>query len=258
MDFQLLPSSFDNNGCASARQHLTSFVIDDRVAVDAGSLGFAVNDIQRSRIRDVVLTHAHLDHIAGLPIFIDDLFSTLEEPVRIHAIKEVIDVLERDVFNWSIYPRFSELSNTHGPVIEYRVIKPGIDVRVAHLNFRPLKVSHKVPSTGFVISNDATAIALSGDTAEMDEFWQQINEIKNLAALMVECAFPNELEQLATASCHMSPTRLARELEKFDGGGCPVYVINLKPMYRERTIADIEALSIDRLHILNVGKIYTF
>src|SRR5213080_3623864 len=127
MRIQILPSTIDENGRASKRQHLMSLVIDDRVAIDAGSLAFSCTDLQRSQIRDILLTHTHLDHIAGLPLFIDDLFSKLTEPVRVHATREMIDILERDLFNWSIYPRFSELSNDFGPVIEYREIGSGTE-----------------------------------------------------------------------------------------------------------------------------------
>ncbi|MEP7212068.1 MAG: 3',5'-cyclic-nucleotide phosphodiesterase [Acidobacteriota bacterium] len=258
MKFQLLPSTFDDNGCSSPRQHLTSFVIDDRVAIDAGSLGFAVNDIQRRQIRDVVLTHAHLDHIAGLPLFIDDLFSELDAPVRIHASEKVIEVLERDVFNWSVYPRFSELSNSNGAVMEYRPLSRNVDSHIAHLKITPLDVNHNVPSTGFVISDSVSTVVMTGDTAEMAGFWDVVNAIDDLKAILVECAFPDELEELANSSFHMTPTRLKRELEKFSNLSCPVYAINLKPRYRERTIAQLEALKIDRLEIFKVGAAYEF
>ncbi|MCA1591022.1 MAG: MBL fold metallo-hydrolase, partial [Acidobacteria bacterium] len=99
MKLQLLPSSFDENGSASCRQHLTCFVIDDCVAIDAGSLAMAASEKQRRQIRDIVLTHAHLDHIAGLALFLDDLFATLDRPICVYATAEVIEVLERDVFN---------------------------------------------------------------------------------------------------------------------------------------------------------------
>ena len=133
MKFQLLSSTFDEKGCASTRQHLACFVIDDCVAIDAGSLAMAATSLQREQIRDVVLTHAHLDHIAGLPLFVDDLFATLEEPIRIHATEKVIDVLEKDIFNWDVYPSFSELENDSGNVLEYRKIKAGREFQVKHL-----------------------------------------------------------------------------------------------------------------------------
>src|SRR4051794_24395347 len=120
MKIQMLPSTIDEDGRASARQHLMSIIIDDRVAIDAGSLAFSCSNLQRSQVRDVVLTHPHLDHIAGLPLFIDDLFASLTEPVRVHATDEIVEIMERDVFNWSVYPRFSELSNDNGPVMEYQ------------------------------------------------------------------------------------------------------------------------------------------
>ena len=110
MKLQLLPSTFDENGTASPRQHLSCFIVDDQVAIDAGSLAMAATAVQKKQIRDIVLTHAHLDHIAGLPLFIDDLFANLDAPVCVHAAPEVIETLERDIFNWAIYPRFSECS----------------------------------------------------------------------------------------------------------------------------------------------------
>ena len=258
MKIQLLPSSFESNGCSSPRQHLTTFVVDDRVSIDAGSLGFAVNDVQRRQVRDVVLTHAHLDHIAGLPLFIDDLFSELREPVRIHAAASVIEVLERDIFNWSIYPRFSELFNSFGPVMEYHTLMPGETAEIAHLRLKPLEVNHKVPSTGFLISDGRSTVALSGDTSEMDQFWSEIGGMDDLSALFVECAFPDELEELAETSFHMTPRRLERELQKFSVPGCPVYAVNLKPRFREETIRQLNAISFDRLEVLQVGRVYEF
>src|SRR5215204_6260155 len=152
MKFQLLPSTFDEMGRASTRQHFACFVIDDSVAIDAGSLAIAASSVQRKQIRDIVLTHAHLDHIAGLPLFIDDLFATLKEPVRVYAAQEVIEVLQENIFNWKVYPNFSELENEHGNVLEYKKIEHGNEFQIKHLKIKPLNVNHKVPSVGFVIS----------------------------------------------------------------------------------------------------------
>lgn len=257
MKFQLLPSTFDENGRASTRQHLACFVIDDSVAIDAGSLAVSANSVQRKKVRDIVLTHAHLDHIAGLPIFIDDLFATLKEPVRVYATQDVIEVLQKNIFNWDIYPDFIELENENGKVLEYKKIEHGNELQIKHLNVKPLNVNHKVPSVGFIISDGKTKIAISGDTAEPEDFWKGVNEEKDLDFLLVECAFPDELNEIAASSHHFTPQLLKREIEKFKHD-CPIYVINIKPMYCEKVVRQINDLRLENLHILEVGKVYNW
>ena len=257
MKLQLLPSTFDENGTASPRQHLSCFVVDDCVAIDAGSLAMATSAVQRKQIRDVVLTHAHLDHIAGLPLFIDDLFADLNAPVCVYATLEVVETLERDIFNWAIYPRFSELENASGAaVMKYEPFAVGEEFFVKHLRFRAAAVNHKVSTVGFIVSDNRTKFAVSGDTAEMNEFWQILNAEENLAALLVECAFPNELEDLARVSRHLTPRTLKKELEKFNRKECAVYVVNIKPMYRDEVLQQLGELEIENLQILEVGRVY--
>jgi ribonuclease BN (tRNA processing enzyme) len=255
---QLLPSTFDENGCASPRQHLSCFIVNDCVSIDAGSLAMAASFEQKQKIRNIVLTHAHLDHIAGLPLFVDDLFASLTEPIRIYAEKEVIEILERDIFNWDIYPRFSELTNENGAVLEYRAFERGKDFCVGKLHFDVIGVNHKVPSVGFIVSDENTSFAISSDTAEMEEFWQAVNKTNRLEALLIECAFPNELKDLAQVSHHLTPDALKSEIVKFAHRNCPIYVINLKPMYRKEIVAQLENLHIENLQILEVGKIYNW
>ena len=256
MKVQLLPSTFNDGGAASASQHLTCFVIDDAVAVDAGSLAMAATPTQRHQVRDIVLTHAHLDHIAGLPLFVDDLFPTLSSPITVHSTQPVIDTLERDVFNWSVYPRFSELANDNGPVLVYRTYKSGETFEVKHLTFSSIEVNHKVPSTGFLVSDGEATIAISGDTAEMDEFWNAVNAAPQLSAVLLECAFPDELEELARRSHHLTPARLKSEMTKCTRTDCSFYVVNLKPMHRDAIVEQLKALSINNLAPLEVGKVY--
>jgi len=256
MKVQLLPSTIDDCGKASARQHLMSIIIDDLVAIDAGSLAFSCSELQRSDVRDIVLTHTHLDHIAGLPLFIDDLFASLTAPVRVHATREMIETLERDIFNWQVYPRFSELSNEHGPVIKYLEFEPGSHFDVQHLRVESVLVNHNVSANGYIISDDSISVAITGDTAETDEIWTKINSITDLKALLIECAFPNELDELAQVSHHLTPRRLGRELEKFRNIDCELHIINMKPMYRETIIQEIGELGIERLKILEIGKVY--
>ena len=107
-----------------------------------------------------------------------------------------------------------------------------------------------------MIADDKSTFALTGDTAEMDGFWEIVNTEENLAALFVECSFPNELEELAHVSHHLTPNTLQKELKKFNQKFCPVYVINIKPMYFDEVVRQVAELNIENLAILKVGQVY--
>lgn len=255
MKVQLLPSSFDESGAVSQQQRLTCFVINDSVAIDAGSLAFSCSDQQREQIRDIVISHTHLDHIAGLPIFVDDLFASLTEPLRIHVTAEMAEVLERDVFNWHVYPRFSELKNEQGSVLEYKHFEPGIPFSAAGLDVTAFTVNHNVSGAGFIVSDGTVSIGITGDTAETDAIWEAFSACQNLSAIFVECAFPDEMADLAIASHHLTPKRLAIELSKFKHD-CTVYVSNIKAMYRDRVVRQINEAAMPNVRILEIGMVY--
>src|SRR5262245_55468846 len=233
MRIQLLPSSFDAGGTATAAQRLTCFLIDECVTVDAGSIGIALTDPQRRTVRDVIVTHPHMDHIASLPIFVDDLFGQLEQPVRIHATQEVIDLLKLDVFNDTVYPKFDELKNQHGRVMEYVPFKSGKEFKVAHLSVTAVSVNHIVPTVGLLLSDAKSTVAFSSDTAETEEFWKLVNRAQRLDALFIEASFPNSMRKLAEASKHLTPLTLQNELKKLDHNGMDILAVHLKPTYRE-------------------------
>ena len=256
MKVRLLPSSFDSDGSASAKQHLTCLVVNDSVAVDAGSLAMGVTETERAQVRDVVLSHAHLDHVAGLPLFLDDLFSSLTNPVRVHAAREVIEVLERDVFNWSVYPKFSELRNSAGPVVEYVQFSNGTEFKIGDLTVTPVEVNHKVPSSGFILEDGKGRIGITGDTASMESFWNESIKKGGLDALLIECAFPDELAELAATSHHLTPSALKRELENYDLANCAIYIVNIKPSYRNVVLEELSQLEFPNLQVLEVGRTY--
>jgi len=253
---QLLPSTFDGAGRATPEQRLTCFLIDDRVTVDAGSLALALTDEQRETVRDIIVTHPHMDHIASLPIFIDDLFGTLTEPIRVHATEEVIAALEDDIFNWTVYPRFAELKNEHGPVMQYVPFKHGEEFKVAHLTVTAVPVNHIVPTVGLVISDAKTTVAFSSDTYQTEEFWELVNRTQRVDALLIEASFPNDMAQLAEVSRHFTPATMAEELHKLNHNGLDILTVHLKPAYRERLVEELHALRIPRLRVMEPGQIY--
>lgn len=256
MKIQLLPSTFDKEGRATQEQRLTCYLIDDLVALDAGSIAIALSDEQHDTVRDIIVTHPHMDHIASLPIYIDDLFGFLKTPIRVHATEEVIQLLERDVFNWTVYPRFSELRNEHGPVMEYVPFKTGVEFSVAHLKVVAVNVNHIVPTVGMVVSDGKTTVAFSSDTAETEDFWALVNKTPRIDALLIEASFPNSLAKLAEDSRHFTPESLGRELQKLKHKGLDILTVHLKPAYRETVISELKALGIPKLGIMEAGRVY--
>jgi len=256
LKIQLLPSSFDGAGNATPAQRLTCFLIDDRVSVDAGSIGLALNEAQRKTIRDVIVTHPHMDHIASLPIFVDDLFAELTEPIRIHATPEVIALLERDVFNDNVYPRFAALSNQYGPVMKYVPFTVGEPFTIAHLNVTAIEVNHIVPTVGLLVSDGTTTVAFSSDTAETEELWRVVNRAPRLDALFIEASFPNSMRELARVSKHLTPEILAQELGKLNHNGIDILAVHLKPAYRSTLIDELNALGIEKLSAMEPGRVY--
>lgn len=256
MKVKLLPSSFDATGQFNQEQRLTCLLIDDRVAIDAGSIALGVTNEQRDSIRHVIVTHSHIDHMATLPIFIDDLFASLNEPVCIHTTEEIKSRLEGDVFNWQTYPRFAELGNGKTKAMAYNLIRPREEFAVEHLRFTAIPVNHTVPTVGFIFSDGRTTVAVTSDTTTTEEFWHAANEHERIDALIIECSFPNEMEDLAVKSGHLTPAMVKRELDKFKHKEADILAVHLKASYRPRLLEELAALEISRLSAMEIGREY--
>ena len=256
MKIKLLPSTFDAEGRASPEQRLSCFVVDGRVAIDAGSIALGLCAEERARVRDVIVTHPHMDHVATLPIFVDDLFGFLEEPVRVHATEEVCALLERDVFNGTVYPPFQHFDNGRTRVMQFVPFEVGEEFPVAHLRVTAVPVSHIVPTVGLVLSDGERTIGFSSDTSETEEFWRLVNREPRLDALLIEASFPNSLKKLADVSGHLTPEALGAELGKLAHEGMDILAMHLKPSFRRQLIEELEALGVPRLSAMEPGREY--
>jgi ribonuclease BN (tRNA processing enzyme) len=168
----------------------------------------------------------------------------------------VIDLLERDVFNDNVYPRFAELKNERGPVMQYVPFEVEKEFAVAHLRVTAVDVNHIVPTVGLLVSDGKTAVAFSSDTAETVEFWTVINRAPHLDALFIEASFPNSMHQLAEASKHLTPVMLRKELSKLSHNGIDVLAVHIKPAYRDTIIRELAELGIANLSVMETGRVY--
>jgi len=251
---RLLPSSA---GRDSQLQCLTSFLIDDRLAVDGGSIGFALTPEQMKTIRHIVVTHAHSDHTASLPIFIAEAFTSLESPITIYAIDEVVSVLRDYIFNDHVWPDFEKipLMNGSGPTIRFHSLTPGEKVDIDGIDVTPIPVNHVVPTVGLVVENQGAAVAFTSDTYCTDEIWRVARGVKNLRAVFVDVSFPNDLAGLAAASKHLTPELLAGELKKLNRK-VEVYAVHIKPTNRDEVIREIASLGDSSIAIGEINREY--
>lgn len=239
----------------AAAQRLTSLIIDEVVALDAGSLALSGERCQH--IRNIIITHPHLDHVASLPIFIDDLFGVLERPVRVHTTPDIIATLEKNLFNWMVYPRFSELSNQHGPVLEYVPLQIGETFEIEHLRITTAPVNHGVPTFGLVVDNGSSVVAFSSDTSATEQLWHLVNQERRLDAVILECSFPNELQHLAARAGHLTPNTLVTELAKVRHTGFQVFAMHIKANYYSEVVRQLEELSGIAVRVLEPNRDYS-
>jgi cAMP phosphodiesterase len=251
---RLLPSSA---GRQSQFQCLTSFIVDDRLAIDGGSIGFAFTPREIGCIHHIIITHAHSDHTASLPIYIAEAFPLLEAPVVVYGTGEVISALREFVFNDHIWPNFErlQLNNGSGPALEFRELQPRSTVSIAGIEVTPIPVNHIVPTVGLLVQNEAAAVLFTSDTYSTDEIWETAHDTRDLKAVFVDVSYPNELGELAAASKHLTPELLALELEKLRRE-VEVYAIHIKPMNRDNVIKQIAALDDSRVLIGEIDRLY--
>jgi len=192
----------------------TSLLVDDELLIDAGTGVGDLNLAQMSAITDVLLTHSHLDHICGLAFLADNLFGLIDRPLRVHATAETIKALRDHLFNWVIWPDFSELPDAEHPLIVFHELKPGAPIDVCSFKASAFKVLHTVPAVGYAIDSGDGVFAFSGDTYASDQLWSALNALPRLDQLMIDVAFPDEEAELGKLSRHFTPALLGEELRK--------------------------------------------
>lgn len=236
----------------------TSFLLDHDVLIDAGT---GVGDLSLAEmcvIDHVFVTHSHLDHIACLPLLVDSVGFMRDQPLVIHATDETLHILKQHVFNWEIWPDFSEIPSLHQPILRYERIVLGETVEVGGRKITPLPANHVVPAVGYQVDSGKKSLVFSGDTTTCDALWEAVNRIRNLEYLIVETAFSNAEKNLAVISKHLCPSLLAEELGKLKLDP-KIYITHLKPGEIELTMQEVsECVKNFVPKMLQNGQVFEF
>jgi ribonuclease BN (tRNA processing enzyme) len=225
------------SGGIGANLRTTSFLIDDDVLVDAGT---GLGDLplnQMTGIRHIFLTHSHMDHITGVPLLADSMFGVHDEPIVVHALAETIEALKTHIFNWTIWPDFSQLPTPERPSLQFVPMVPGDKLTIRSREFEMIAVNHTVPGVGFCVQAENGTVAFSGDTTTNDSLWDALNDYDEIDLLFVESAFSNNDMEISKIAKHYCPSLLGEDILKLKHRP-DVWLTHFKPgeedlIYRE-------------------------
>lgn len=249
------------SGAIAARCRTTSFLVGERLLVDAGT---GVGDLELEellRIDDVLLTHSHLDHVAALPLLADSVLrhrhAQRRPPIRVHALAPTLQALQQHLFNDVIWPDFTALPEPGRPVLQLQPLHTGQRLQVGGLAVEVLPARHTVPAVGYAIWPDAThqrpCWVFTGDTTRNPELWCRLRELP-VAQLVIETAFGDDDHEVAARSRHLHPRLLADELDGLTAA-CEVFVTHVKPGEEATVMQEIQALGLPhRIQALSTGQ----
>lgn len=241
------------HGGESPVHRTSAFLVDEKLAIDAGSLTAGLDLRRQLRLEACLISHAHLDHIKDLATVADNRCQANCEPLIVATSKRTIQILKRHFFNGLIWPDFSEIPSKVAPTIRFVELRPEKPVQLAGYSVRAVPVSHTIDTTGFIVEGADGAIAYSGDTGPTDRFWEVLRDEPKLKALLIEVSFPNSQQRLATASGHHTPRTLLTDLRKLEKPlDVPTLLHHIKPVFQREVEKECARLKGVNLTVLGL------
>ncbi len=243
-------------GGESTECRMTCLLINEVIALDAGSLTQALPLERQAKVHSIVLSHSHLDHTNSLPFFIENIFDR-RGPINVYASPTTIYAIRQHLFNNSTWPDFSRLPNHLLPSVKFHQLEAEVPVTIDGVRFTPIGVNHLVPTFGFLIEQEGSAVLWSSDTGPTVRLWEVGSLTPHLDAAFVEVSFDNSLQRVADLSYHLTPRTLATEIEKLDVD-CPILLHHMKPPCVRQISEEVAALRLPKVEFLRQEHTYTF
>ena len=216
----------------------TSFLLDESVLIE-------LSMEEMKKLEHIFITHSHLDHITMLPMLLDTIYDKLvQHPLTLHCQQATYEVLSKNIFNWDVWPNFFELPDAETPVIIYESMQPGDCIEFGDKVIRMIEVNHTVPASAYIIKNGKSSVAFSGDTFTNDSLWSALNEEERVDAVIVECGFTNEDEDIGRDAKHYYPNALASDLAKLEHRP-KIYISHLQPGKEKQIINQLDSAITD-------------
>ena len=239
-------------------REVTSFLVNESLLLDAGRVVDVLEIGEQDKIKDILLTHSHLDHIRDIPLLIDNTMEGRSTPINLIGTENTLSQIRSHLFNDSIWPDLVRISSKDLSFLRFKPIKPGSDFFLDKLTIRAIEVSHIVETVGYFIKDGSVSVLHIGDTGPTDRIWRETDKFQDLKAVFVETSFPNRLRDFANSCGHLVPLTLKSELQKLNNYDIPIFVFHLKPRYLEEIKKEIEESWNPNITVLEPGDIFEF
>ena len=228
-----------SGGIGGRHLRTTSILVDSDILIDCGTGVADLTIAELAQIDHVFLTHSHMDHIACLPLMIDTVGDMRNRALTVYATPATAEILRTHIFNWAVWPDFSEIPSADNPWLCFKPLVTGQAVHLHNRRIVPLPANHTVPAVAFQLDSGTGSLVFSGDTGPCHDLWQAVNSIGNLKTLIIETAFSNRERKLAETSLHLCPSMLLEELCYLQSRP-DIFITHLKPGQIELTMEEIE------------------
>ena len=214
------------------------------VTVPADSPQSRVGYMLTNAIKGYLISHAHLDHVAGLIVPSPD-----DSKKPIYTLPSVGADLVETYFNWRAWPNFTDRGKAP-QLKKYTIaeLAPGVATPIADtaMTVTAFPLAHGgMESTAFLLESGGDGILCFGDTGpdavekgtRLADIWAAVAERvkqKRLKAIVIEVSYASDRPDNLLFG-HLTPRWLMEELRKLDGlaGGkalkdLPVVVSHIK------------------------------
>jgi ribonuclease BN (tRNA processing enzyme) len=228
-------------------------LIDGVLAVDAGSLVSELTFLEQRKIKAILLSHGHYDHIKAVPAF---AFNNSDRTTEVIATPKTLEILSSHLIDGVVYPQFtSEASFLQKATIKLVPLEPFKSQNIEGYKVMAVPVRHPLDGVGFEItSGDGKTLFYTGDTGPgLSSVWGNISP----QLIIADVTWPNSLANAAKDAGHLCPEMLKEELIEFRrvNGYLPkVAAIHMSPQHepeieREvREVAKLLGISVDITH----------
>jgi cAMP phosphodiesterase len=244
-------------GCSGAEfpgSNFPSFLLDEKILFDAGSITNVLDEGAQSKIEYIFVTHAHLDHIKGIPFLADNIIvGNMRHKVTIMSIPPVINTIKKHLLNSSVWPDFTAIPHPEDAILNLVKLKNDKPIRINDYTITPYEVNHTVSAVGYLVEDKKKRrFFYTGDIGRSGKTWEKIGD-RQIHCLIIDVSFPNNMEDVAIRTGHLTPHLLKEELLKVQHMPEFIYITHLKPQHFKTIKTELDRLKMKKLRLLRDG-----